>query len=41
LASLTLRAINWAYCAPKSTTSTPPDLATINKYLYALELFNI
>jgi len=41
LASRTRRAINWAYWAPKSTTSTPRSLGTVNKDLYALKLFNI
>ena len=40
-ASRTRLAINCAYCAPKSTTSTPRTSATMNKNLYALELLNI
>ena len=41
-ASRTLRAINCAYCAPKSTTKTPLDLSgTMDKNLDALELFHI
>ena len=38
-ASRTRRAINCAYCAPKSRTST--GLATVNKYLDALEFLYI